>query len=204
MREYVRFSKHRIVHRIVGECLDLLEMTLITVFCVILLFTYVLHVATVQGSSMEPTLIHEDKLLVLQLHGAPDYGDIVIIDSQQAALLDEQNQICLSSGLGKSIVKRVIAVGGQELNIDFEAGVVTVDGEVLEEPYINALTTVPKNSGAFTYPLTIPEGYLFVMGDNRGVSKDSRYPDVGLIDEDTVEGKVLMRLYPFSKFGIVQ
>ncbi len=204
MREYVRLSKNRLMHRILGECLDLLEMTLTTVFCVVLLFTYVLHIATVQGSSMEPTLMPEDRLLVLQMAGAPDCGDIVIIDAQQAALLDARNQVYCEEGLGKSIVKRVIAVGGQELDIDFEAGIVYVDGTALDEPYVNALTTVPKNNGAFTYPMTIPEGYLFVMGDNRGVSKDSRYPDVGLIDEDTIEGRVLLRLYPYSTFGTVQ
>ncbi len=203
MQEKIRFSNNRKVHRVIAECLDLLEMTLITVFCAILLFTYVLQVAVVQGSSMEPTLLNEDKLLVLQLCAAPAHGDIVIINSDQAALMGEQGELYFEEGLGKCIVKRVIAVGGQELDIDFESGIVSLDGQPLEEDYVNALTTVPKTGGAFAYPLVVPEGYLFVMGDNRSISKDSRYADVGLIDEDLVEGKVLMRLYPYESFGFV-
>ncbi len=204
MQEYVRFSRNKTINKLITECLDLLEMTLLTVFCIILLFTYVLRIATVQGTSMEPTLMPDDKLLVTQIHGAPACGDVIIIDSQQAALLDDQQQVYFEDGLHKSIVKRVIAVGGQELDIDFETGTVYVDGEALHEKYISGLTFVPKSNGAFSYPITIPDGYLFVMGDNRSVSKDSRYADVGLISEDSVEGKVLLCLYPLKNFGLVK
>ncbi|MBE6850531.1 MAG: signal peptidase I [Ruminococcus sp.] len=203
MREYIRFSRNTIVHRIAVEILDMLDMMLLTIFCIIMLFTYVFHVATVQGSSMVPTLTTEDKLLVNNFSGEPQAGDILIIGVEEATLMQSDGSLYTADGLGKTIVKRVIAVGGQELNIDFDAGKVYVDGVQIEENYVNNLTTVPQKGGAFTYPITIPEGYIFVMGDNRDVSLDSRYSNVGLVPESDVVGKVLLRIYPWSQFGPV-
>jgi len=90
-------------------------------------------------------------------------------------------------------------VGGETLDIDFATGTVTIDGEVLEESYINNLTV--NDEGAFTYPLTIPEGYYFVMGDNRQHSSDSRHPMVGLVSEEQIMGKAVFRFAPISNFG---
>ena len=101
-------------------------------------------------------------------------------------------------GLDEVIVKRVIAVGGQTVDIDFSTGEVFVDGELLDEPYINNLTL--NDEGAFDYPITVEEGYYFCMGDNRQGSKDSRHPDVGLISRDDILGKVVLRLFPNTKF----
>ncbi len=203
MREYLRFSRNRIVHRIAAEIMDLLDMMLTTIFCIIMLFTYVFHVATVQGNSMLPTLTTKDKLLVNNFAGELKTGDILIIGVDDANLMQNDGSLYTADGLGKTIVKRVIAVGGQELDIDFVNGIVTVDGVQLEESYVNNLTTVPQKGGAFTYPITIPEGYLFVMGDNRDVSLDSRYPSVGLVHESDVLGEVLLRIYPWRQFGPV-
>ncbi len=203
MREYVRFSKNKTIHRIVTELLDMAEIVFLTMFVLMLLFAYVVNIATVQGSSMVPTLEHDDKLLVNALYYQPQCGDIVIIDAQEATLLQEDGTLYTADGLNKTIVKRVIAVGGQTLDIDFETGSVYVNDEPLAEDYCNALTTVPGEYGAFSYPIEIPEGYLFVMGDNRDVSKDSRYPDVGLIREADVVGEVLLRLHPLETFGPV-
>ncbi len=191
------------IFRFFADVLDMLEIALICAFCIVLLFTYVFELATVQGDSMVPTMLDQDQLLILQLDGHPDCGDVVIIDAQRAALLDDNGSLTAAEGLGKCIVKRVIATGGQTLDIDFENGIVTVDGKALEEPYIKDPTTVPVNGGAFDYPIVIPEGYLFVMGDNRNISKDSRYRDVGLVSEQDVEGTVLLRLYPWKDFGPV-
>ena len=95
------------------------------------------------------------------------------------------------------IIKRVIAVEGQTVDIDLDAGKVYVDGEELDEPYIKAPTHVSGEE--VEYPLTVPQGEVFVMGDNRPVSYDSRY--MGTIDTRYILGKAILRVYPFSKFG---
>lgn len=98
----------------------------------------------------------------------------------------------------QALVKRVIATEGQTVDIDFETGEVSVDGTVLQEDYINALTTV---DGGVHFPLTVAEGCIFVLGDNRGISEDSRYPDVGQIDKREVLGKAIFLMYPGTDDG---
>lgn len=102
--------------------------------------------------------------------------------------------------LQEPIIKRVIALENQTVDIDFETGTVYVDGQALDESaYIaNGITTQPSD---YTYPLTVPEGHLFVLGDNRAVSKDSRNSSVGMIDERYVLGKAELVVFPFSRFG---
>jgi signal peptidase I len=131
-----------------------------------------------------------------------DNGDIVIINAQQAYLLDDENKLTENSGLYKNIVKRIIAHGGQTVDIDFIRGTVKIDGEILDENYLT-LGLTHNDGGAFTgkYPVTVPEGYYFVMGDNRSVSRDSRFSDVGFVPQESIRGKVIMRFYPFENFG---
>ena len=204
MREYVRFSRKRAVHEIIGICLDILDYALVTLFCIVLLCIYVFHFAAVQGDSMNPTLEAGNQLLVNALDLSPECGDIVIIDAREAVLLrDTDGEPYHTDGLHKVIVKRVIAVGGQRIDIDFDNGIVYRDGVALDEPYTSSPTNAPAINAAFEDPITIPEGYVFVMGDNRVVSKDSRYGDVGLIPLSDVEGKVILRLRPAEQFGLV-
>ncbi len=203
MREYIRLSKNKTIHSILAEFFDMMELLVIVMFCIILLFTYVVQIATVQGDSMIPTLKNDDKLLVSVLNTKPECGDLVIVNAQDANLFQGDGALYTTDGLGKVIVKRVIAVSGQTLNIDFDEGVVYVDGQPIEETYINNSTTTPSAGGAFDYPITIPDGYLFVMGDNRNISKDSRYSDVGLVRVSDVIGEVVLRLYPLETFGAV-
>lgn len=186
------------------EVLSFTETLLVTFLVFTLVFTYIVSVTTVRGASMESTLKPGEKLMVLMFSRSPEPGDIVIINSDDAVTLDENGRPVYSSGINKTIVKRVIAVGGQTIDIDFERGSVCVDGQMLDEAYLEKGLT-HTDSGAFTgkYPITVPEGFVFVMGDNRNVSKDSRSSEVGLVPVDNITGRAVLRIYPFSSFGVV-
>lgn len=183
------------------DAADLAESVCTAIFAVMLIFTHLICTADVEGDSMVPTLEDADRLLVSRIGRHYDTGDILILDSESAYLFDPDGKLTACPGVGKDIVKRLIAQSGQEVNIDFDEGIVYVDGKALDEPYTNTLTK--RDNRAFTYPLTVPEGYIFVLGDNRHISKDSRHPEVGLIPEDKIVGRVLLRLSPLSKFGTI-
>lgn len=204
MKEYVRFSKNSKIHKYIGEFLDVISWTIIPIQIMIILFTYVFQIATVKGDSMLPTLQDTDKLLVFQMNARPNNGDIVIIRAESSVLFEQNGFLYTAEGLHKSIVKRVVAVGGQTLDINSEEGIVYLNGEPLEELYTNTITQLPNEDNAFTYPFTIPEGFVFVMGDNRDISMDSRYTDVGLVAEEDIEGVVVSRVYPLENIGIVK
>ncbi len=182
------------------DIVEIIETTFITIFLIVLIFTYILHPVNILGGSMNPTLVDGDRIFMTMVTPSIKNGDIVVIDNDAAYLLDENNEIykSTSSQLNECIIKRVIAKGGQTIDIDFISGKVTVDGEVLDEPYINAVTR--HDDRAFTYPLKVPEGYYFVMGDNRNESSDSRNVFVGLIKRDQIYGKAIIRYSPFSEF----
>lgn len=169
--------------------LDILESFVLSAVAVVLLFTLVFRITIVDGPSMQDTLRHGDALLVSNLFYTPKCGDVVIVHQPTESYPDP-------------IVKRVIAVGGQTIDIDFNTWTVTVDGVVIEEDYIK-LTTDQRVTSDFTFPMEIPEGYVFVMGDNRNHSADSRSSKIGLIDERMIVGHVLLRFKPLSAFGTV-
>ncbi len=152
-----------------------------SVLAVVLLFTFVIRLIGVDGHSMVPTLQDGDRLLVLNamLDSDYQYGDIVVL--RKDTFLEEP------------IVKRVIATEGQTVDIDFVSGAVYVDGELLEEDYINEPTYVEEGT---EFPLTVPEGSIFVMGDNRNHSSDSRSSDLGTVDIRYVIGKAVFLLFP--------
>ena len=157
-----------------------------SVLAVVLLFTFVVRLIGVDGHSMVPTLQSGDRLLVVNalLDKNYSYGDIVVL--RKESFMDEP------------IVKRVIAVEGQTVDIDFAAGVVYVDGEPLEEPYINEPTYVEEGT---EFPLTVPEGAVFVMGDNRNHSDDSRNSSLGTVDTRYVIGRAAFLLFPGAEEG---
>ena len=175
---------------------DLVYM-LVTVLVVFLL---VFRVIIVSGDSMKMTLLDGDYLLLLSnvFYHEPERGDVVVISKK-------------SFDNGSPIVKRVIATEGQIVDFDFQQGIVYVDGLPLEEDYINNLTI---NNEGMHFPLIVDEGCIFVLGDNRQVSKDSRHPDIGQIDKREVLGKALFLVYPgtdkgksprdFDRMGAVQ
>ena len=154
----------------------------------ILIFTFVVRIIVVSGSSMENTLQNGDSMLVWCLGYEPKQGDIVVL-TQRSYQED-------------SLVKRVIATEGQRVDIDYDTGTVYVDGTPLEEDYIKEAMKVP-NYGEGVNHVTVPEGCIFVMGDNRNDSADSRYPSIGIIDTRSVIGRAVMVLFPFQDFTLL-
>lgn len=181
---------------------DVVETVFIACFSVLVIFSFMFRPVIVDGKSMNNTFNDADKVFMVSLFYQPKCGDVVIINQPVAYLLDENNEVYTTEGLGKCIIKRIVAVGGQTLDIDFDTGTVIRDGEVLEEKYINGSTIVDE--GAFEFPITIPDGYVFVMGDNREHSTDSRSTLIGLVPEKNIEGRVVARYYPFSDFKIIK
>ena len=149
---------------------------------IMIVFLLVFRVIIVSGSSMYSTLLDGDYLLLLSnvFYHEPEQGDIVVISKE-------------SFDNGSAIVKRVIATEGQIVDIDFANGIVYVDGLPLEEEYINTPTNVEEG---MAFPLIVDENCVFVMGDNRNASKDSRNPEIGLVDKREILGKAVILLYP--------
>ena len=171
---------------------------LVVVMAVLMLF---LRIIVVDGPSMERTLLNGDYMLLVSnmFYKEPKYGDVVVFSKQ-------------AYDNGKPIVKRIIATEGQTVDIDFNEGVVYVDGVALDEPYTKTLTTLKEGT---TFPMVVEEGKVFVMGDNRNNSKDSRSTQIGLVDKREVLGKVAFILFPgtgmggteqrdFSRIGVVK
>ena len=152
-----------------------------SVLAVVVVFTFFVRLIGVDGHSMVPTLQNGDRLLVVNSLLNDDYrqGDSVVLRK--------------ASFLGEPIVKRVIAVGGQTVNIDFQTGIVYVDGKQLQEPYVNELTFLQEGT---EFPLTVPEGSVFVMGDNRNNSSDSRDSRLGTVDARYVIGRAVLLAFP--------
>ena len=177
--------------RAAAEAYSLLHSVVQILTVVTLVFVFAVRLVNVSGSSMYPTLYNGD-LLILEsnvLQGDVEAGDIVVMTVPYFE--------------DAPIVKRVIATEGQTVDIDFEQGIVYVDGEALDEPYINEPTyrSFAELGMGLEYPVTVTEGHLFVMGDNRNASDDSRFAPVGLVDERDVLGKVLLIALPGSGEG---
>ena len=155
----------------------------------ILVFTFIGRIIGVDGSSMMPTLHDHDMLLLQSIGYTPESGDVVVLSKK-------------SFREGQPIVKRVIAVGGQTVDIDYESNTVYVDGVVLDEPYI--LEPMRELPSHFATHVVVPEGSIFVMGDNRHNSTDGRSPELGVVDERCVLGRALFVLLPFQDIGPVE
>lgn len=169
------------------NCFEWIESLIPALIIIIIFFTFLFRVITVNGPSMIPNLQNGYKILVSCTDNRPTRGDIVVIDAKGVKL----NEI---------IVKRIIATEGQTVNIDFQTGTVYVNGAAIDESaYIKPGIT--KNQYDIAFPQTVPAGHVFVLGDNRIVSDDSRSTDVGMIDQRYIIGKVKFIITPFSKFG---
>ena len=180
------------------EAYEWLRSCVQCVLVIVLVFTFAVRMMGVQGPSMRQTLQQGDRLLVLNSLLVREYnaGDIVI--ARKDTFSDDP------------IVKRIIAVGGQTVDIDFTSGTVYVDGTALEEDYINDRTYTFEGT---EFPLVVPEGSVFLMGDNRNMSTDSREPRIGTVDTRYLIGKAVFLLFPgpdsvtnqrdFSRIGVL-
>ena len=164
---------------------DWIQSLMVALVICIAIFIFAIRVVDVSGSSMWPTLLDGDKMLVSNLFFKPRQGDVVVFKTDR---YDPD----------KALVKRVIATEGQEVSIDFERGVVYIDGSPVEEEYIAELT---KTKLDFIGPQTVPEGCLFVMGDNRNASTDSRTKEIGMVDTRMVLGRAYYVIFPLSETG---
>jgi len=182
-------KKPTVLRRITEEVFDILELFILCAAVILTVFTFIIRPTVVEGPSMEDTLLEGDYLLVGGIHYTPQQGDIVVVHNVGLRYYSQP------------IVKRVIATEGQVVDIDFSTWTVTVDGKVLDEPY-RKLAPDDFITSDWEYPVTIPEGYLFVMGDNRNHSSDSRSKDIGLIDERCVVGRAILRMFPFNRFTL--
>ncbi len=162
---------------------DLIRMLMVIVVVFLIFF----RIVVVSGDSMYSTLWDGDYLLLMNelFYPEPKQGDIVVISKK-------------SFDRGKPIVKRVIATEGQTVDIDFVHGIVYIDDIPRVEPYVNTLTTSEEG---MEFPLVVEENHVFVLGDNRGVSMDSRDPRIGLIDQREILGKVIYLMIPGTSDG---
>ena len=170
-----------------GSILEYLHDVVYILALILVLFTFCMRVVIVSGSSMFSTLVDGDYLLLINrpLCGELEQGDIVVASMER--FKD-----------GEPIVKLVVATEGQTVDIDFRAGIVYVDGVALEEEYTYTPTHL---SEGMEFPLVVEEGCLFLMGDNRGDSRDSRAPEIGLVDEREILGRAVFLLMPGTGTG---
>ncbi len=169
------------------EIYDWIYCLVIALIICVIIFAFFVRVIDVVGTSMNPTLNNSDKMLVSGLFYKPSVGDVVVFKK------DEYDP-------DKALVKRVIAVEGQEINIDFDKGIVYINGQPIIEDYILEPT---MNKLDFIGPKTVPEGCVFVMGDNRNASTDSRKGEIGMVDNRLILGKAYFVIYPLSEIRVI-
>lgn len=177
-----------------AEIFDWLEILVTAVILLVILFTFVFKIVTIDGRSMMNTLNNGEKIIISNIGYEPKHGDIVVISRNM-------NNITSGNDQSAPIIKRIIATEGQTVNIDFNAGIVYVDGVALDEPYTRTPTNLQND---IRFPVVVPSGCVFVLGDNRNDSTDSRSSLIGndgMIDERYILGKALYRIFPFDGFG---
>ncbi len=180
------YDKSKNENALIVELYEWAQAAVYAVVCVVILFTFFFRTAQVSGISMQNTLLDKDRLIISRALYTPTYGDIVVITKPN---LEKE-----------PLIKRIIATSGQTVDIDFEYGIVYVDGKALDEPYTKEPT---HNRLDVKFPVTVPDGSVFVMGDNRNHSRDSRDSTIFMVDERYILGKVILRMMPFNKAGFV-
>ena len=172
-----------------------LQLFLGCVVAAVVLFNCVARLTRVDGSSMDNTLQDGEIMLIWSLGYIPKQGDIVVLNKTPVLLTGWTEP--------RAIVKRVIATGGQTVDVDYNTGTVYVDGQRLDEPYIKEEMYLPYASTMSQTHWEVPEGSVFVMGDNRNGSTDSRDEQLGPVDTDYILGRAVLALWPIERFGAV-
>ncbi len=172
----------------VSGFVELAEVIVGSLVTAILVLTLICRTGVVDGTSMVPTMHHGDRYLISDLFYTPEQGDIVVFRPE----VDGDNELW---------IKRVVAVEGQTVYINPNDYKVYVDGKALDEPYLDGAATLPKST---ENPITVPEGSVYVLGDNRSISHDSRYKDLGCVPVSHLAGRVVLRFWPLSDFGFCE
>ena len=178
--------------RIASSVFEWTEEFVIAISVIVIILSFIIRIVTVSGTSMMPNYSHNDRLVISAFQSEINRGDVVVI----VDVLDEP------------IIKRVIATEGQMVDIDSDTGAVYVDGKALDNTVYgveNGITHLEAPAEYhLSFPCIVPEDHIFVLGDNRKVSNDSRYVNIGMVDERKVLGKALLNIYPFDKIGLAK
>lgn len=181
------------------DLFDWIEVLVHAILAVVLCFSFLFRIATIDGDSMMNTLVNGERVVINNIFYTPKSGDIVVISR------NKQNDVYDNNPQDKPIIKRIIATEGQSVDIDFEQGIVYVDGVELDEPYTKPMQPYEKYAKYdIQFPVTVDEGCVFVLGDNRPVSLDSRSSQIGeygMIDTRYILGHAVFRVFPFNKIG---
>ena len=177
-----------------GELLEWVDSIVVSAIVVVLLFTFVFKIVGIKGESMTNTLMEGDKVLVYSCNYTPEVGDIVVISRNASNIIEDE------SGEHERIIKRVIATEGQTVDIN-DSGLVSVDGVEIADSYIREYKSTFKKDVQF--PHVVKEGCVFVLGDNRRNSLDSRSSGIGDVDVRYILGKAVCRISPFSEFKLL-
>lgn len=177
-------SEKPVVPRKLFLIFEWMEAIVASFIVIVFIFTFIFRVVAVDGQSMYPTLDDQSRILISGVFYKPKYGDIIVITHETSKDIP--------------IIKRVIGVAGDTVEIDYTDGTVILNGEPLIEHYIREPITPILG---YEFVVKVPEGHVFVLGDNRNQSDDSRVAEIGMINEKLIMGKAVFQIFPFSKFG---
>ncbi len=190
-------------NKVVSTLYDWIDSAVISIIIVVLLFAFVFRVVGIVGDSMNDTLMNDDRVVIFNMFYEPQRGDIIVISRNVS------NDKSHGSAGNEPIIKRVIATEGQTVDITYDSdgiGHVFVDGVQTGESYIKEPMLQIGVSNPVSFPQTVPENHVFVLGDNRNDSLDSRSAEIGeygMVDERYILGKAIFRIYPFDSIGSV-
>ena len=182
--------------KIKSTVLDIFDIIVKALIAILIIVTFICKMCTVEGNSMANTLHHQEQLIISNLFYSPKEGDVIVFHD--------------TNSLNEPVVKRVIATGGKWIKIDYDNMITYVSNDEIfdSSDIVDESAYVFFDNGQYelagSYTSYVPEGYLFVMGDNRNNSSDSRFSQIGLVDERTVLGKVIIRITPIQSFGFIR